>query len=66
MDLIFGLLHLSEGLSKYDIRCTAYVNQNIMDQKSFDDTRNDHSIIVRLILELKVLLREGNWDVGPS
>jgi hypothetical protein len=36
-----------------------------VDQKSFDDARNDHSIIVRVILELKVLLGEGNWDVGP-
>src|SRR5688572_25293730 len=44
IDLIFGLLHLSEGLSKYNIRCTACVNQNIMDQKSFDNTRNNHSI----------------------
>jgi hypothetical protein len=66
MDLIFGLLHLSEGLSKYNIRYTACVNQNIVDQKSFDNTRNNHSIVVRVILELKVLLGEGNWDVGPS
>jgi hypothetical protein len=64
MNLVFWLLHLSEGLSKYDIRCTAYVNQNIMNQKSFDDTRYDHSIIVRVIFELKVLLGEGDWDVG--
>ena len=66
MNLILWLLHLSEGLSKYNIRCTACINQNIVDQKSFDDTRNNHSIIVRVILELKVLLGEGNWDVGPS
>jgi hypothetical protein len=59
-------LHLSEGLSKYNIRCTACVNQNIMDQKSFDNTRNNHSIIVRVIFELKVLLGEGNRDEGPS
>jgi hypothetical protein len=58
-------LHLSEGLSKYDIRCTACINQNIMDQKSFDDTRYDHSIIVRVIFELKVILGEDDWDVGP-
>jgi hypothetical protein len=66
MDLIFGLLHLSEGLSKYNIRCTACVNQNIVDQKSFDNTRDNHSIIVRVILELKILLGEGNRDVRPS
>jgi hypothetical protein len=66
MNLILWLLHLSEGLSKYDIRCTACINQNIVDQKSFDNTRNNHSIIVRVILELKILLGEGNWDVGPS
>ena len=45
--------------------CTACVNQNIVDEKSFDDTRYDHSIIVRVILELKVLLGEGDWDMGP-
>jgi hypothetical protein len=54
-----------EGLSKYDIRCTACINQNIMDQKSLDDTRYAHSIIVRVIFELKVLLGESDWDVGP-
>jgi hypothetical protein len=36
-----------------------------MDQKTLDDTRYDHSIIVRIIFKLKVLLGEGNWDVGP-
>jgi hypothetical protein len=51
VNLVFGLLHLSEGLSKYNICCTAYINQNIVDQKSFD---------------LKILLREGNWNVRPS
>jgi hypothetical protein len=65
MNLVFWLLHLSEGLSKYDIRCTACINQNIMDQKSLDDIRYDHSIIVRVIFELKVLLGEGDWDVRP-
>jgi hypothetical protein len=66
MNLILWLLHLSEGLSKYNVCCTACVDQNIVNQKSFDDTLNNHSIIVRVILELKVLLGEGNWDVGPS
>src|SRR5688572_28969854 len=65
-NFIFGLLHLCEGLSKYDISCTAYINQNIVDQKSFDNTRDNHSIIVWVILELKVLLGEGNRDVRPS
>jgi hypothetical protein len=63
MNLILWLLHLSKGLSKYIVHCNACINQNIMDPKSFDDTRNKHSIIVRVILELKVLLGEGNWDV---
>jgi hypothetical protein len=66
MDLVFGLLHLSEGLTKYDISCTACINQNIMDKKSFDHTRDNHSIIVWVILELKILLGEGNWNVRPS
>jgi hypothetical protein len=35
-----------------------------MDQKSLDDTRYDHNIIVRVIFELKVLLERviGMWD----
>jgi hypothetical protein len=33
--------------------------------ESIDDTRYDHSIIVRVIFELKVLLGEGDWDVRP-
>src|SRR5690348_8641165 len=66
MNLVFGLLHLSEGLSKYNIRCTACINQNIVDQKSFDHTRDNHSIIVRVILELKIILGEGDRDVRPS
>jgi hypothetical protein len=36
-----------------------------MNQKTLDDTRYDHGIIVRIIFELKVLLGEDNWDVGP-
>jgi hypothetical protein len=58
MNLILWLLHLSEGLSKYDICCTSCVNQNIMDQKPHDDTRYDHNIIVGVILELKILLEK--------
>jgi hypothetical protein len=65
MNLILWFLHLSEGFSKYDIRYTACINQNIMDQKSLNDTRYDHSIIMRVIFELKVLLGEGDWDVRP-
>jgi hypothetical protein len=65
VNLVFWLLHLSEGLSKYDIRCTACINQNIMNQKSLAYTRYDHSIIVRIIFEQKILLREGDWDVRP-
>jgi hypothetical protein len=56
---------MSKGLSKYDIHCTACVNQKIMDQKSLDDTRYDHSIIMRVIFKLKVLMGEGDWNVGP-
>jgi hypothetical protein len=55
------------------IRCTRLcslkpgvtINQNIVDQESLDDIRYNHSIILRVILELKVLLGEGDWDVGP-
>src|SRR5688572_28595921 len=66
MNLIFWLLHLSEGFSKYDVSCTACVNQDIVDQKSFDNTRDNHGIVVWVIFELKVLLGEGNRNVRPS
>ena len=36
------------------------------DQKSFDNTRDNHGIVVWVIFELKVLLGEGDWNVGPS
>jgi hypothetical protein len=36
-----------------------------VDQKSLDDTRYDHCIIVGIILELKVFLGEGDWYVRP-
>jgi hypothetical protein len=65
MNLVFWLLHLSEGLCKYDVCCTACVKQNIVDQKTLDDTRYDYSIIVGVIFELKVFLGEGAWDVRP-
>jgi hypothetical protein len=65
MNLVFWLLHLSEGLGEYDVRCTTCINQNIVDQKTLDDTRYNHSIIMRVILELKVLLGEDDWDVRP-
>jgi hypothetical protein len=48
-----------------DVRCAASVNQNIVDQKSLDDIRYNHGIIVRIIFKLKVFLGEGNWDVRP-
>jgi hypothetical protein len=65
MNLVLWFLHLLEGLCKYDVRCTACINQNIVDQKSLDDTRYDHNIIVRVIFELKILLGEGDRNVRP-
>jgi hypothetical protein len=65
MYLVLWLLHLPESLCKDDIHCTACVHQDIVDQESLDDTRYDHCIVVRIILELKVFLREGNWNVRP-
>jgi hypothetical protein len=65
MYLVVRLLHLSESLRKNDIRCTVCVHQDIVDQKSLDDTRYDHCIVVGIILELKILPREGDWYVRP-
>jgi hypothetical protein len=36
-----------------------------MDQEPLDDTRYDQCIIVRIILELKVFLGEGDWYMRP-
>jgi hypothetical protein len=63
--LVIWLLHLPESLCKDDIRCTTCVGQDIVDQKSLNNTRYDHCIIVRIILKLKVFLREGDWNMGP-
>jgi hypothetical protein len=63
MYLVIRLLHLLESLHKNDIRCTARVHQDIVDQKSLDDTRYDNCIVVGIILELKILLGEGDWYV---
>jgi predicted nucleic acid-binding Zn ribbon protein len=65
MYLVFWFLHLSESLCKDDVRCTACVNQNIVDQKSLDDARYNHGIIVRIVFKLKIFLGEGDWDVRP-
>ena len=45
---MFGLLHLSESLDKYDIYNIACVNQNIVDYKTFDYTK-DNLLFLRLI-----------------
>jgi hypothetical protein len=65
MYLVLWLLHLSEGLCEDDVCCTACINQNIVDQESLDDTRYNHSIIVRIVFKLKVFLGESNWYVRP-
>jgi hypothetical protein len=65
MNLVLSFLHLLESLCKYNVHCTACVNQNIVDQKPLDDTRYNHSIVVWIIFEMKILLGEGDWDVGP-
>jgi hypothetical protein len=65
MYLIILLLHLPESFCKDNICCTTCVYKDIIYQKPLDDTRYNHCIIMRIILELKVLLREGDWYVSP-
>jgi hypothetical protein len=36
-----------------------------VNQEPLDDTRYNHCIIVRIILELKVFLGEGEWYMRP-
>jgi hypothetical protein len=49
MNLVLWFLHLPESLCKYNVSHTAYINQNIVNQKSLDDTRYDRRIIVRIV-----------------
>src|SRR5688572_12010713 len=65
MYLVIWLFDLHESLCKDDIGGTACVYQSIVDQKSLDNTRYDHCIVVRIILKLKVFLREGDWNMRP-
>ena len=65
MYLVLLLLHLSKSICKDYICCTACIHQDIVDQEFFYDTGYNHGIIVGIILEMKVLLRECNWHMRP-
>jgi hypothetical protein len=65
MYLVILLLHLPKGFCEYDICCTACVHMDIVNQKPFDNTRYDHSIIMWVVLELKVFLGECDWYMRP-
>jgi hypothetical protein len=65
MYLVLLLLHLSESLCKDNICYTACILQDIVDQESFYDVGYNHGIIVGVILELKVRLRECDWHMRP-
>jgi hypothetical protein len=36
-----------------------------VDQEPLDDTRYDHCTIVRITLELKIFMGEGDWYMRP-
>jgi hypothetical protein len=65
MYLIILLLRLPEGFCEDDICCTTYIYKDIVNQKPYDNTRYDHCIIMGVVLQLKVLLRKGDWNVWP-
>jgi hypothetical protein len=65
LNLIFGLLHLLEGLGKYDVCGAACVDPDIVHHKVFDDTRDNHCIFMWIILKTKIILTKGNRDMGP-
>jgi hypothetical protein len=65
MYLFIPLLHLPESFRKDGVCCTACVYKDIVNQKPLDDTRYNHYIIVRIVLELKVFLGEGDWYIRP-
>jgi hypothetical protein len=64
LELIFGLLHLPKSLDKYDVCSAAYVNQNTTDYETFDYIRDNHGISVRVIFKTKIILGEGNRNMG--
>jgi hypothetical protein len=65
MYLIILLLHLPKSFWKDDVCCTACVYKDVVNQKPLDDTRYNNFIIVRIILEHKVFLGEGDWYMRP-
>jgi hypothetical protein len=65
LDLIFGLLHLLESLGKYDVCSTACVYQDIVYHEPFNNTRDNHGISMWIVFETKVILLEGNRNMGP-
>jgi hypothetical protein len=64
--LIFRFLHLRESFDKYDVYNIVCVNQNIVDYETFDYTytRDNHGIYVQIIFKTKIILREGNRNMG--
>jgi hypothetical protein len=36
-----------------------------VDHEAFDNTRDNHDISMWIIFEMKIILREGNRDMGP-
>jgi hypothetical protein len=65
MYLVILLMQLPKSFYKDGICCTAYVHKDVVNQKHLDDTKYNHCIIVRIILELKVFLGEGDWYMRP-
>jgi hypothetical protein len=63
MYIIILLLHLPESFCKDNICRTTCVYKDVVYQKPLNDTRYNHCIIMRIILELKVLSGEGDWYV---
>jgi hypothetical protein len=59
--LVILFLHLPKSFCKDNVYYTVYVYKDIVNQKPLDDTRYNHCIIVKIILELKVFLGEGDW-----
>jgi hypothetical protein len=65
MNLVFGILHLLEGFDNYDICYATCVNQDIVYHEAFYDTWDNHGISMWIILEMKIVLRKGDRNMGP-
>jgi hypothetical protein len=58
-------LHFLESLGEYNVCSTTYVDEDIVYHEAFDNTRDNHDISMWIVFKTKIILGEGNRDMGP-